>query len=121
MAKTRAPRPGSTPSARQNKGGGLLVGFNGSKWLFRADAVTPKDVADLRRATGFGPREIMATLAEGGGIDIDQAGGLIFLARRQCEGRWVTFEAAVDGLTYNSDLELEPEPARVDEDTDSPE
>lgn len=121
MAK--APKPGTTPNARAKKqGAGLIVGYGGNRWVFRPDGVSPKDVADLRRACGFGPRDVIEALQSGGGLELDQAGALVFLARRQCEGRWVTWDHATEGLTYATPLELEPEPAvAVAEADDHPE
>lgn len=121
MAQARAPRVGSTPSAVKTKAQpGLVVGVDGETWTMRTDAITSKDLSDLRRATGLTSSDVFSAVAAGD-IPLDVFGALVFLARRQTEGRWVNYVIATEGLTLGSDYTLEVEADDTPEDPDSPE
>lgn len=116
MAQARAPRVGTTPNAKKQKPSkqpGLLVGFDGDEWLFHTDAINPKDAADMRRATGLTTTDVFQAVADGN-IPIDVFGALVFLARRQADGRWINFAGATEGLTIGSDCTITTD---VDEET----
>lgn len=116
MAK--APIPGKTrPKATQP---GLVVSFGGDEWVLHPDAITPKDLADLRRATGLKSTDVFQAMADGD-IPLDVFGALVFLARRQTEGKWINFDAATAGLTLGSECTIEPEPDEPEPDDQSPE
>lgn len=117
MAK--APTPGKT---RPKDTRGLVVGFGGEEWVLHSDAITPKDLADLRRATALTSVDVFTAVSEGN-VQLDIAGALVFLARRQCEGKWINFDAATLGLTMGSEFHIGVEPASdpASEDVDSPE
>lgn len=108
MAK--APTPGRyTPPGAKDKSTApqLFVGFDGEEWGFRYLEITPQDAADLDKRAGMGPRALMSTFAEHPNeVDLHTAAGLIFLARRQTEGRWVTWAQATDGLSYDSAITI---------------
>lgn len=119
--KVRAPRVGSTPNAKNQatkKPAPLAVGFDGGEWVLETDAITPKDLADLRRATGLTSTDVFQSMAEGN-LPLDTFSALVFLARRQTEGKWVTYQHATEGLTLGSTCSIE---AVADEpEVDSPE
>ena len=81
----------------------LRVGYDGRSWLLRFSEVTPRDVADLRKSTGMSVQGVVAA-ASGGDLDLDIAAALIFLARRQSGEPRITFDAAIDGLSYDSEF-----------------
>jgi len=106
MAQARAPRVGTTPNAKKPaKQPGLVVGYDGAEWVLHTDAITPKDLSDLRRATALTATTLFQAVADGD-TTLDVFGGLVFLARRQCEGKWINFEAATAGLTLGSDCTM---------------
>lgn len=121
QTKARAPRVGTTPNAKKKPAGPapLAVGFDGDEWILHTDAITPKDLSDLRRATGLTSTEVFQSMAEGN-IPLDAFGALVFLARRQTEGKWVNYAHATDGLTLGSECTLGAVPDDAPED-DSPE
>jgi hypothetical protein len=120
--KVRAPRVGTTPNSVKPKPAkvpAILVGFDGEEWRLQTDAITPKDLSDLRRATGLTSTDVFQAMANGD-LPLDAFGALVFLARRQTEGKWVTHAHATDGLTLGSECTLGAEPADTPE-ADSPE
>lgn len=122
-AKVRAPRVGTTPNAKKQKPKvseqrPLAVGFDGEEWILETDAITPKDLSDMRRATGLTSTDVFQAMADGN-IPLDAFGALVFLARRQTEGKWVTHAHAVEGLTLGSECTIEA--VTDDEGPDSPE
>ena len=126
MAK--APTPGRyTPPAAKGKTTApqLFVGFDGEEWGFNIQEVSPRDGAEVSKVLGYGPTRLMQTLFENqDDIDLHTAAGIIFLARRQSEGHWVSWAQATDGLTYASVITMrnaeEAEEAQ-EEEVDSPE
>ena len=126
MAK--APTPGRyTPPAAKDKTTApqLFVGFDGEEWGFNIQEVSPRDGAALAKVLGYGPTRLMQTLFQNqDDVDLHTAAGLIFLARRQSEGQWVTWAQATEGLTYASAITMRPaeEAESVEEEEiDSPE
>ena len=98
-----------------------MVGFDGRTWALRVSEVTPRDVADLRKASGLSLRAVMAAAADGD-LDLDIGAALVFLARRQSGEPRITFDAAIDGLTYGSEFTWGLDGDDQDEvDDDSPE
>lgn len=112
MAQARAPRVGTTPNASKKKSNaqGLVVGFDGQEWTMYTDAISPKDVVDMRRATGLTTNDVFQSIMSKQ-VPLDVMAALVFLARRQSEGSWISFDVATDGLTLGSDCKLEPEEA----------
>lgn len=91
MAK--APKPGTTRPKEQKA---LMITFGGT-WRLSPDEISPKDGNDLRRASGLKPSDVFMSLSTGA-ADIDTAAALLFLARRQSEGSWVSYDYAVGDL-----------------------
>jgi len=126
MAKAPTPGRYTSPAAKPKVAPDMYIGWDGDEWGFSHNEITPQDAADLDRRTGMGPRALMATFAEHPDeVDLHTAAGLIFLARRQTEGRWVTWAHATDGLTYDSAITMRPADDATamegQEDDDSPE
>lgn len=115
MAK--APRPGASTRAQAAEAV-LTVGFGDRTWTLRLDAITPRDVGDLRQALGFGTREVFSALAENL-LDLDIASALVFLARRQHTPR-ISYAQAVDGFTYTTGFTYGLA-GDIEDDEDSPE
>ena len=115
MAKAPTPGRYTPPAAKPKAAPDMYVGWDGDEWGFRYSEVTPQDAADLAKRTGMGPRALMATFAEHPDeVDLHTAAGLIFLARRQTEGRWATWAHATDGLSYDSAITMR----NADDETD---
>lgn len=95
MAK--APKPGTTRTKERQA---LMITFGGT-WRLDPDEITPKDGNDLKRASGMKPSEVFLALGEGVS-DVGIAAGLLFLARRQSEGSWISYEMATEGLLQGS-------------------
>ena len=126
MAK--APTPGRyTPPGAKDKSTApqLFVGFDGEEWGFNLQEVSPRDGAEVSKVLGYGPTRLIQTLFQNqDDVDLHTAAGLIFLARRQSEGQWVTWAQATEGLTYGSAITMRPaeEAESVEEEEiDSPE
>lgn len=109
MAKAPRPPAPKTPA--------LIIKLGEQSWRLETNEVTPDDIRVLRKALGISFRELINQV--GTDIDLDIAAGLILMARRQTEGRWVTFEQASAGLTYDSVFEIDIDddgtPAEVDD------
>lgn len=126
-----APTPGryTPPGQRPKHEPDLYVGFDGNEWGFAMKEVSPRDGADLSKVLGFGPQKLVTTLfADFADADLHTISGLIFLARRQTEGAWISFLQATDGLTYDSTITMRAadekpaeEPLETDAGEDSPE
>lgn len=107
MAKAPTPGRYTPPTAKVKGTPEIYIDWDGDEWGFSYNEITPQDAADLAKRTGMGPRVLMAMFGENPyEIDLHTAAGLIFLARRQSEGRWVTWAHATDGLSYDSAITM---------------
>jgi hypothetical protein len=113
MAK--APTPGRGRSETS-----IRIGYDGREWAFSASEIAPRDVADLRRETGLAALQALKMFRTGDG-DLDTAGAVIFLARRQSESRSITFDDATVGLGYDSEVTVHVDGQVDDEDDSHPE
>lgn len=129
MAKAPTPGRYTPPGQRPKHAPDLFVGYDGQEWGFTMKEVSPRDGADLSKVLGFGPQKLVTTLfADFADADLHTISGLIFLARRQTEGAWISFLQATDGLTYDSSITMraaddagEAEAEAPEEVDDSPE
>ena len=105
MAKAPTPGRYTVPGQKPRHEPDLYVGFDGDERGFTMKEVSPRDGADLSKVLGFGPQKLVTTLfSDFADADLHTISGLIFLARRQTEGAWISFLQATDGLTYDSNI-----------------
>lgn len=114
----RRTKPGKTDSP------GMQIEVDGRTYVVRESDLTPRDVAALRRETGFAGWVGLAAEAQRG-FDLDVLAALVWLARR-IGGETVPFETVLDEMSYQSDLNVTVEDKRkksvIDGETvDSPE
>lgn len=100
---------------------GMKIEVDGRTYTVREGDLTPRDVAALRRETGFAGWIGLATEAQRG-FDLDVLAALVWLARR-IDGETVSYDAVLDSLSYDTDLNVSVEDKRkpADEGDDSPE
>lgn len=102
------------PQARRRKTGdtspGMRIDYDGRSYVVRESDLTPRLIAELRRETGFAGWVGLASEAQRG-FDLDVLAALIWLTRR-IEGETVTFEAVLDGMRYDADMDITVEDQR---------
>lgn len=89
---------------------GLQIDLDGKTYIVREADLTPHDVRALRKETGFSWAGLGKALAAD--PDIDLIGALVWLARR-VRGEDVSYEAVLDDLSYESDLNVKVEDKRA--------
>lgn len=117
------PAPDTRP-AQANARTIFDIGFGDYNWTWEPDATTPMDGAELRVATGLGMSDVFAGIQAAARrrkrLDIDIAGAVVFLARRQVTPG-ISFEDATSALTYGSVIRYGVHPAGDGTEDDSPE
>lgn len=110
----RKPKPGDDSP-------GMQIDWNGKTYIIRESDLTPRDVAALRREAGFAGWLGLTTEAKRG-FDLDVLAALLWLARR-VKGEFVPFEAVLDEMSYEGEIEIgvEDKRSKSDEGDDSPE
>ena len=75
----------------------------------------------LRYLDDVMPRNVTTLFSDFADADLHTISGLIFLARRQTEGAWISFLQATDGLTYDSNITMRAADEKAAEGTDETE
>lgn len=116
------PTQARTPARRRKKDAdspGMQIEVNGRTYVVRESDLTPRDVAALRRETGFaGWMGLVAEVERG--FDLDVLAALVWLARR-IKGEFVPFESVLDEMSYDADVEIKVEDKRKPAEASSPE
>ena len=103
------------PPARKRKTNtdspGMQIEVDGRTYVVRESDLSPRDIAALRRETGFAGWVGLTTEAQRG-FDLDVLAALVWLARR-LDGDTVTFEAVLDEMSYEADLKVSVEDKRT--------
>jgi hypothetical protein len=98
---------------------GMKIEVDGRTYIVRESDLSPRDIRELRRETGFSWAGLGRELQRD--PDIDLIGALVWLARR-LDGDQVSYDEVLDGLSYDSDLNLSLEDKRGEKaEGDSPE
>lgn len=103
QTRRRKPQTGDSP--------GMQIEVDGRTYVVRESDLTPRDVAALRRETGFAGWIGLAAEAQRG-FDLDVLAALVWLARR-VKGEFVPYETVLDEMSYESDLEVKVEDKRT--------
>jgi hypothetical protein len=90
---------------------GMRIEVDGRTYVVRESDLTPRDIAALRRETGFAGWIGLTTEAQRG-FDLDVLAALVWLARR-IDGDTVAYESVLDELSYDSDLDVSVEDKRA--------
>lgn len=111
------------PQARRRKAKndspGMQIEVDGRTYVVRESDLTPRDVAALRRETGFAGWIGLTTEAQRG-FDLDVLAALVWLARR-VKGEVVPFETVLDEMSYETDLNVKVEDKRSKPEDEAPE
>ena len=108
-----ASRSRNTPARRRAKATdspGMQIEVDGQTYIVRESDLTPRDVAALRRETGFAGWMGLVTEAERG-FDLDVLAALVWLARR-IKGEFVPYELVLDEMSYDGDVSVSLEDKR---------
>lgn len=106
------------PQARRRAGKaqddspGMRIEVDGRTYVVREADLTPRDVAALRRETGFAGWVGLAAEAQRG-FDLDVLAALVWLARRIDGELTVSYESVLDSLSYQSELNVSVEDKRT--------
>lgn len=105
------------PQARRRTAGkkpdspGMQIEVDGRTYIVRESDLSPRDIAALRRETGFAGWMGLTTEAQRG-FDLDVLAALVWLARR-LDGETVQYESILDELSYDTDLNISVEDKRT--------
>lgn len=90
---------------------GMKIDWNGRTYIVRESDLTGRDIAALRRETGFAGW-LGLTAETQRGFDLDVLAALIWLARR-ADGETVTYESVLDEMSYDAELQIGVENKRT--------
>lgn len=90
---------------------GMQLEVAGRTYVVRESDLTPRDVAALRRETGFAGWLGLVTESQRG-FDLDVLAALVWLARR-IDGETVPYETVLDEMSYEADLNVSVEDKRT--------
>lgn len=90
----------------------MQIEVDGRTYVVREADLTSRDVAALRRETGFAGWVGLAQEAQRG-FDLDVLAALVWLARRIDGELTVSYESVLDSLSYQSDLNVNVEDKRT--------
>lgn len=110
-----------TAGAKKNDSPGMKIDWNGRTYVVRESDLTPRDVAAIRRETGFAGWVGLAQEAQRG-FDLDILAALVWLARR-VKGDVVPYDSVLDEMAYDADVEItvDDKRSKADDEGDSPE
>lgn len=101
---------------------GMQIEVDGRTYVVRESDLSPRDIAALRRETGFAGWVGLMQESQRG-FDLDVLAALVWLARR-LDGDTVGYETVLDEMSYEADLNVSVEDKRKPkavEGDDSPE
>lgn len=90
--------------ARNDDSPGMKIDLNGKSYIVRESDLSPRDIAALRRETGFAGWVGLASEAQRG-FDLDVLAALVWLARR-IDGDIVPYESVLDEMSYQGDVDV---------------
>lgn len=99
--------PPPRPRSAQNTGVTVTIKLDGTSYVLRPNEISALDAAALRRECGMSVRGLLN--AANDDPDLDVLAGLVWLARRQA-GEEVTYTDVAQGITYDSDLDVDEGP-----------
>jgi hypothetical protein len=105
------------PPARRRSSGkaddslGMKIEVDGRTYVVRESDLTSRDIAAIRRETGFAGWVGIATEVQRG-FDLDVLAALVWLARR-IDGDIVPYESVLDEMSYEADLNFSVEDKRT--------
>lgn len=105
--------------AKNTDSPGMQIDLNGKTYIVRESDLSSRDIAALRRETGFAGW-VGLTQEAARGFDLDVLAALVWLARR-VEGQIMPYETVLDEIGYDSELEVSVEDKRTRAEGDSPE
>lgn len=88
----------------------MQIEVNGRTHVVRESDLSPRDVAALRRETGFAGWLGLTQEAQRG-FDLDVLAALVWLARR-IDGETVSYDSILDELSYDTDMKISVEDKR---------
>lgn len=89
---------------------GMQIEVDGRTYIVRESDLTPRDVAALRRETGFAGWMGLVTETQRG-FDLDVLAALVWLARR-IEGDILPYETVLDSMSYEGEIDIKVEDKR---------
>lgn len=107
-------RPRKTPARRRptsTDSPGMQIEVDGKTYVVRESDLTPRDVAALRRETGFAGWVGLAQEAQRG-FDLDVLAALVWLSRR-IAGEFVSYESVLDTMSYDGEINVKVEDQRT--------
>lgn len=104
---------------KDDGGRAMKIDYEGRTYTVREADLTPRDIAALRRETGFAGWVGLSTEAQRG-FDLDVLAALVWLARR-AEGDVVPYESVLDSMSYAGKLEISVEDKRKPAEVEAPE
>lgn len=120
------PSPATNRAARRSRGAdspGMQIEVDGRTYVVRESDLTPRDVAAIRRETGFAGWAGLAQEAQRG-FDLDVLAALVWLSRR-IGGDFVPYESVLDEMSYDGQIEVKVTdkrtPSKGEAEGDSPE
>jgi hypothetical protein len=105
------PTPRRRASNKAVDSPGMQIEWDGKTYVVRETDLTPRDVAALRRETGFAGWVGLSTEAQRG-FDLDVLAALVWLARRVA-GDVVSYESVLDAMSYTADVNITVEDKRT--------
>lgn len=103
--------PPQTRRKKKDDSPGIQIEVDGRTYVVREADLTPRDVAALRRETGFAGWLGLASEAQRG-FDLDVLAALVWLARR-VDGDIVPFDTVLDQMSYDGDIDVKVEDKRT--------
>lgn len=107
--------PARRRTARADDSPGMKIEVDGRTFIVRQADVSPRQVRELRRETGFSWAGLGRELQRD--PDLDLIGALIWLARR-IDGEDVSYDDVLDGLSYDADMKIGVEDKRTKPDSE---
>lgn len=107
MAEAPDPRRNARAKARDAEAAAptvLTFGFGEHRWALRSSMVSPRDVADMKKAVHHDLTVLFKRLKDDT-LEIDHAAGLVFLARRQATPT-ISFDEATAGMSLESEIHI---------------
>ena len=86
--------------ARSSRINAFGIQYEGKTYTVRQADLTPRDIAALRKETGF-PGWLGLVEAAGSGFDLDVLAAFLWLARR-VKGEFVPYETVLDEMSYDA-------------------